>query len=56
METVEDSLLANKLPLPQHFDGQNWNTVTSNTRRSIPSYLKGELPSMKCQRVIAKFR
>lgn len=56
MRTVEGDLLGNSFPYPQHFDGEQWNTVTRNSRSSVPSYLKAELPNMKFLKVKAKFQ
>jgi hypothetical protein len=56
MKTVESELLGNNFPYPQYFNGDKWNTVTQNSQNSIPSYLKGELPKMKFQKVKAKFQ
>jgi hypothetical protein len=56
MEMVENELLSNRLPYPQYYDGSSWNTITDNTRKSVPSYLKSELPSMKYEKVKAKFQ
>lgn len=56
METVEEDLLANKFPCPQYYDGIKWNTVTFNSRKSVPEYLKAELPNMKYQKVKTKFQ
>jgi hypothetical protein len=56
METVEDDLLGNTFPYPQYYDGRSWNTITHNTRKSIPKYLKSELPNMKYLKVKAKFQ
>ena len=56
MKTVEGDLLGNSFPYPQYFDGSKWNTVTRNSRSSVPNYLKGELPNMKFQKVKAKFQ
>lgn len=53
---MEDDLLSNKFPYPKHYDGSSWNTITTNTRKSIPSYLKATLPSMKYQKVKEKFQ
>jgi hypothetical protein len=55
-KTVEGDLLGNTFPYPDHFDGEKWNTITRNTRSCIPSYLKEELPSMRFQKVKAKFQ
>ena len=53
---MEDDLLSNKFPYPKHYNGSSWNTITTNTRKSIPSYLKATLPSMKYQKVKEKFQ
>lgn len=53
---MEDDLLSNKFPYPKHYNGSSWNTITTNTRKSIPSYLKATLPNMKYQKVKEKFQ
>lgn len=55
-KSVEGDLLGNTFPYPQHFDGQQWNTITRNTRSCIPSYLKEELPNLRFEKVKAKFQ
>lgn len=53
---MEDDLLSNKFPYPKHYNGNSWNTITTNTRKSIPSYLQSTLPNMKYQKVKEKFQ
>lgn len=37
----------NKLPLPKHYDGTEWQTVSRPRRSSIPKYLHDQLPELK---------
>jgi hypothetical protein len=51
MASIEDDLISNKLPYPQYYDGEGWNTIVHTDRKSMPEYLKRELPSMKFRKI-----
>lgn len=54
--TLEQQLLTNRLPLPAHYNGYEFNTIQGYSRKSIPAYLAEDLPPMKFSQLRQQFK
>lgn len=44
---MDKILILNKLPLPNGYNGHEWNSEMKSRRKSIPKYLLADLPKMQ---------
>lgn len=52
----EELLINNGLPLPGYYNGHDWNTIISGSRKAMPSYLQEDLPPLKYHYIREQFK